>query len=307
MSKASRKCPCSGDIRVRGWQARQNPESTASKAYSANGGQLNEPDAMKIAMTGGAEIDKEIAILESGLALSLHKRKWLGFSLTSFVWLLTGLASMGGLLLGIDQSLISGAGLYIPASLRLSTSQVSVVAWEIPLGAIGGTLMLGSINKPVGRILAIIVSLFLYTAGAALEAGSIGFGMVVSGRVIVDLGCSVKAGTIPVYLAGSSKRKLCGNLVSLCQFNIALGEVFGYVVAAIFVNVETDNWRYILGSSLAFGTAMLVGMPFMPESCCTKATSWTHLPFGNIFADLSNPRAVRNFSSRRLLSWLSSR
>lgn len=59
--------------------------------------------------------------------------------------------------------------------------------------------------------------------------------------------------------------RIRGNLVSLYQLNIALGEVLGYAVAAIFVDVP-GNWRYILGSSLVFSTILLVGMLFLPES-----------------------------------------
>lgn len=36
--------------------------------------------------------------------------------------------------------------------------------------------------------------------------------------------------------------------------------------AAMFVNVSSGSWRYMLGSSLVFSTIMLVGMIFMPES-----------------------------------------
>lgn len=54
-------------------------------------------------------------------------------------------------------------------------------------------------------------------------------------------------------------------MVSLYQLNIALGEVLGYAVAAMFFGVAGD-WRYILGSSLVFSTILLVGMLFMPES-----------------------------------------
>jgi MFS family permease len=54
-------------------------------------------------------------------------------------------------------------------------------------------------------------------------------------------------------------------MVSLYQFNIALGEVLGYAVAAMFVSVP-GNWRYILGSSLVFSTIMMIGMLYMPES-----------------------------------------
>jgi len=127
-------------------------------------------------------------------------------------------------------------------------------------------LLLGPINEAVGRRLAIIISLILYTVGAALEAGAINFGMIVAGRVILGLGVGLEGGTVPVYVAESVARKYRGNLVSLYQFNIALGEVFGYVVAAIFVNVKSGSWRYMLGSSLVFSTIMLVGMFFMPES-----------------------------------------
>jgi hypothetical protein len=46
--------------------------------------------------------------------------------------------------------------------------------------------------------------------------------------------------------------------VSLYQFNIALGEVLGYAIAAIFLKVP-GNWRFILGSSLLFSTIMFFG------------------------------------------------
>lgn len=47
--------------------------------------------------------------------------------------------------------------------------------------------------------------------------------------------------------------------------NIALGEVLGYAVAAIFIDVP-GNWRYILGSSLVFSTILWARMLFLPES-----------------------------------------
>jgi len=67
-------------------------------------------------------------------------------------------------------------------------------------------------------------------------------------------------------VAESVSPKYRGNLVSLYQFMIALGEVLGYVIAAIFVNVESGSWRYMLGSSLVFSTIMFFGIVFMPES-----------------------------------------
>lgn len=242
------------------------------RQYSTGGPRRQSQwDAMKIAKEGGVEIDEEIELLEEELRNNPVPHNFFSPVINfknpaHFTWLLVGFASMGGLLSGIDQSLISGANLYMPASLHLDTSQVSLVASGVPLGAIGGALILGPLNEAVGRRMAIIVSLCLYTIGAALEAGAISFGMIVAGRVILGLGVGLEGGTVPVYVAESVARKYRGNLVSLYQFNIALGEVFGYVVAAIFVNVKSGSWRYMLGSSLIFSTIMLSGMFFMPES-----------------------------------------
>lgn len=67
------------------------------------------------------------------------------------------------------------------------------------------------------------------------------------------------------YTSPTVPSRIRGNLVSAYQLNIALGEVLGYAVAAMFFSV-TGNWRYILGSSLVFSTILLVGMIFLPES-----------------------------------------
>lgn len=89
--------------------------------------------------------------------------------------------------------------------------------------------------------------------------------MIVGARVILGVGVGLEGGTVPVYVAETVERRLRGNLVSLYQFNIALGEVLGYAVAAMFLKVP-GNWRYILGSSLVFSTIMFFGMLFLPES-----------------------------------------
>jgi MFS family permease len=175
-----------------------------------------------------------------------------------FTWMLVAFASMGGLLSGLDQSLISGANLFLPKDLGLTTKQNSLVNSGMPLGAVGGALLLGPINEILGRRMAIIISTVLYTIGGALEAGSINYGMIIAARVILGIGVGLEGGTVPVYVAETVERRIRGNLVSLYQFNIALGEVFGYVVAAIFLHVP-GNWRYILGSSLVFSTIMFVG------------------------------------------------
>lgn len=51
-----------------------------------------------------------------------------------FTWMLVAFASMGGLLSGLDQSLISGANLTLPQDLHLTAQQNSLVNSGMPLG-----------------------------------------------------------------------------------------------------------------------------------------------------------------------------
>jgi len=182
-----------------------------------------------------------------------------------FTWVLIVFASMGGLLSGLDQSLISGANLYLPKDLGLTIKQNSLVNSAMPLGAVGGAIILSPANEYLGRRMAIIISTVLYTIGAAISAGSTNYAMMVASRVILGIGGGLEGGTVPVYVAETVERKIRGNVVSLYQFNIALGEVLGYVVGAMFLHVK-GNWRYILGSSVVFSITMFVGMLFLPES-----------------------------------------
>ncbi|KAG5933537.1 hypothetical protein E4U53_000954 [Claviceps sorghi] len=228
-----------------------------------------EVEALEIARAGGQQVDTFIGEMEQEFAAAGGADK--GFfniqfkDPRHFTWLLVAFASMGGLLSGLDQSLISGANLYLPKDLHLDPHQNSLVNSGMPLGAVGGALVLSPANEYLGRKGAIYLSLILYTIGAALEAGSVNYGMIITGRVILGFGVGLEGGTVPVYVAETVERRIRGNLVSLYQLMIALGEVLGYAVAAMFLKVD-GNWRYILGSSLVFSTIMFIGMLFLPES-----------------------------------------
>ncbi|KAK3203465.1 hypothetical protein GRF29_112g1329829 [Pseudopithomyces chartarum] len=216
----------------------------------------------------GDESDNLIHDLERELEASGYKKGFLDMEFKNskhFTWILVAFASMGGLLSGLDQSLISGANLTLPRDLDFTAQENSLVNSGMPLGAVAGALLISPCNEYFGRRWAIIISCILYTIGAGLEAGAINFGMMVAGRVILGAGVGLEGGTVPVYVAETVEARMRGNLVSLYQFMIALGEVLGYAVAAMFITVK-GSWRYILGSSLIFSTIMGVGILFMPES-----------------------------------------
>lgn len=142
-------------------------------------------------------------------------------------------------------------------------------------------------------------------------------GMIVSARVILGMGVGLEGGTVPVYVAETAERRIRGNVVSLYQLNIALGEVLGYAVAAMFLHVK-GNWRFILGSSLLFSSIMWAGMLFYddlwfvsklialtacfsflnrPDSSCTRARLLKPTKCGSAFVVPPHLRPGRSFSS----------
>lgn len=149
-----------------------------------------------------AAMDAELQQLEEQLRELKQSRFQMTLSNPAFfTYILVAFASMGGLLSGLDQSLISGANLYMPKDLHMNERQSSLVNAGMPLGAVGGALILSPANEYLGRRMAIIVSCILYTVGAALEAGAINFGMMFAGRFVLGMGVGLEGGTVPVYVA----------------------------------------------------------------------------------------------------------
>ena len=143
------------------------------------------------------------------------------------VWLLGAFASAAGILSGVDQSIISGASIGMNTALKLTDHQSSLVSSLMPLGAMAGSMMMTPLSEYFGRKKAIVISCLWYSLGAGLCAGANSHEMMFAGRFILGIGVGIEGGSVGIYIAESVPAHVRGNLVSMYQFNIALGEVFG--------------------------------------------------------------------------------
>jgi hypothetical protein len=85
----------------------------------------------------GWESENLIQELDKQLEQSGYKKGFFDLEFKNpkhFTWMLVAFASMGGLLSGLDQSLISGANLTLPKALGLTDQQNSLVNSGMPLG-----------------------------------------------------------------------------------------------------------------------------------------------------------------------------
>lgn len=181
------------------------------------------------------------------------------------VYLLGAFAAAAGLLSGLDQSIISGASIGMTPALDLDSHESSLVSSLMPLGAMAGSMIMTPLNEFFGRKSSLIISCIWYTIGSALCAGARDHGMMYAGRFMLGVGVGIEGGCVGIYISESVPANVRGSIVSMYQFNIALGEVLGYAVAAIFYEVK-GGWRYMVGSSLVFSTLLFIGLFFLPES-----------------------------------------
>lgn len=209
-----------------------------------------------------AQVNEKPSLVDRilGLEVKVHfKNK------NHMVWLLGGFAAAAGLLSGLDQSIISGASIGMNKALNLSTHEASLVSSLMPLGAMAGSIIMTPLNECFGRKSSLIISCIWYTIGAGLCAGSHSHHMMYAGRFVLGVGVGIEGGCVGIYISESVPANVRGNIVSMYQFNIALGEVLGYAVAAMFYTVN-GGWRFMVGSSLVFSTLLFIGLFFLPES-----------------------------------------
>ncbi|KAJ5130561.1 uncharacterized protein N7515_006600 [Penicillium bovifimosum] len=185
------------------------PQNLHNEEKDAVAFEMDDVADQKLQNEREAAMDFELQQLEE----QVHVLRKSRFEMTltdpaKFTWILVAFASMGGMLSGLDQSLISGANLYLLVDLHLTSANNSLVNAGMPLGAVAGALLLSPANEYLGRRMAIIVSCILYTIGAALEAGAINFGMIFTGRFILGAGVGLEGGTVPVYVAECVPRKI---------------------------------------------------------------------------------------------------
>lgn len=161
---------------------------------------VNTNEAIDIAKNGGWEVDALMTEMQNEID-SQGGDGYGHFDLQfknpkHFTWLIVAFASMGGMLSGLDQSLISGANLFLPGDLGLNDRQNSLVNSSMSLGAVGGAFLLSPANEYLGRRWAIIFSCLLYTVGGALEAAAQDYGMIIAARIILGLGVGLEGGTV---------------------------------------------------------------------------------------------------------------
>ncbi|MDQ0618527.1 sugar porter family MFS transporter [Arthrobacter globiformis] len=187
--------------------------------------------------------------------------------------LITGIATLGGLLFGYDTGVISGAlpFMTLPGSeggLGLNPAQEGLVAASLVFGAVFGALFGGRLSDRQGRkrnIMLLAVIFFVGAIGCALAPNT---AMIIIARFVLGLAVGGASATVPVFLAELAPASRRGQIVTVNELMIVTGQLIAYSSNALLGSVSNDGhiWRWMLVLASLPAVLLWLGMLLVPES-----------------------------------------
>jgi sugar porter (SP) family MFS transporter len=200
----------------------------------------------------------------------------------TYVWLISLVAAMGGLLFGYDWVVIGGAKPFFEKYFQLQGAALSGWANSCALlGCLLGTLITGGLSDRFGRKRLLIGSALLFLVSSLLTGGSSTFSWFVVWRLLGGVAIGMASNLSPMYIAEVAPTHLRGRLVSVNQLTIVLGVLAAQVVnwliaervpegaAAEFVRQSWNGqygWRWMFVAVSVPSLLFFIGALLIPES-----------------------------------------
>ncbi len=187
---------------------------------------------------------------------------------SNFLWILTFVACISGLLFGYDTGVISGTLVSVGSDLSaraLTTLDKSLITSCTALCALIASPIAGILADKWGRKVVILIADALFTAGALWQAltGTV-WGMIL-GRSIVGLAIGGASLIVPLYISELALGHLRGRLVTVSLLFITGGQVVAYLIGWGF-STTPAGWRWMVGLGILPAVVQFALLTFMPET-----------------------------------------
>lgn len=183
----------------------------------------------------------------------------------SFVYSLSAIAALGGLLFGFDLVIISGTVSFFQAHFELSEFETGWAVGCINLGAAIGAILGGWLCELLGRKKLLMVCAVLFAVTGAGTGWAETFPAFIFFRMLSGVAVGAAALVCPMYLAEISPASMRGRTVSFYQLSIVIGILLAYLSNYLLLNVE-DNWRWMFTSQSAPALLFYFGLFTVSES-----------------------------------------
>src|SRR5258708_14045350 len=200
----------------------------------------------------------------------------------TYVWLVSAVAALGGLLFGYDWVVIGGAKPLYEAYFQLSSE--AQIGWANScalLGCLMGSIACGALSDRFGRKRLMIASGFLFVVSSIYTGWGQQFCAFVAWRIVGGVAIGMASNLSPMYIAEISPAPWRGRLVSLNQLAIVVGILAAQIVNWSIAQGVPDGasaetirlswngelgWRWMFTAVAAPSLVYLLSAWFIPES-----------------------------------------
>lgn len=157
----------------------------------------------------------------------------------SYLFLITFVSAMGGLLFGYDWVVIGGAKIFYEPFFGIEGS-AALRGWAMSSALIGcliGALMAGVWSDRYGRKKMLIIASILFTVSAYGTGIADNFTWFVLYRILGGFGIGIASNISPIYIAEVSPASVRGRFVSINQLTVVLG-----ILAAQLANWQIGDY-----------------------------------------------------------------
>jgi sugar porter (SP) family MFS transporter len=183
-----------------------------------------------------------------------------------YVYVVSMIAAVGGLLFGFDTGIISGAIGPVVKEFQLTEWQEGWAVSAVLIGCIIGASFAGNLSDWKGRKKILIATALFYALSAILSAFPRNLTELVIARFIGGLAVGLSSMISPIYIAEIAPARIRGRLVSLQQLAIVSGIALSYFVSWLLVDLGDNNWRWMFASQAFPAFALFLALFFVPES-----------------------------------------
>jgi len=181
-----------------------------------------------------------------------------------FIWKVSLIAGLGGILYGFDMGIIAAALIFVRSTFSLSTQMEEIVVSVVLVGSMVGAVVGGVFADRAGRRTTLVWGGVLFIAGSILAPISPNVYILIFSRILLGIAIGLTCVTAPVYVSELAPPQSRGMLIGLYQFaltgGIALADLVGYWLAG------DHAWRLMFGLGAIPALFFLVLVLTVPES-----------------------------------------
>ncbi len=199
-----------------------------------------------------------------------------------YVWLISVVAAMGGLLFGWDWVVVGGAKPFFQRYFQLTSE--AQIGWANSCALIGclvGALVAGGLSDKFGRKRLLIIAALIFAVTSLGNALAGDFTVFIAWRIFGGVAIGLASSLSPMYIAEIAPAQIRGKLVAINQLTIVVGILLAQVINWYLVRNlpqgATDDfirnswfgqqgWRWMFGLTAAPAVLFFIGMLLVPES-----------------------------------------